>query len=187
VVVKKTRVRNIGKDEIMSDQQFPVDKGQAVPKGQQSIGRRRFLETGAWSAAGVIGLTLFGTGAGFVVGDSLQEKDAQWINVGEVASLAAGQMHQSTYTMRSKDAWRTVEKKGLLYAFSEDGANYTVLSAICTHLGCNVHWEAESGDFSCPCHDAHFSQAGEVISGPPRRALARLEAKIEAGNLMVLV
>jgi Rieske Fe-S protein len=171
----------------MSNPQFSVEDGPSVPQGQPAIGRRRFLETGVWSAASVVGLTLFGTGARFVVGDSLKDQNAQWINVGEVASLPAGQMHQSTYTMRSKDAWRTVEKKGLLYAFSEDGTNYTVLSAICTHLGCNVHWQAESGDFSCPCHDAHFNQAGEVTGGPPRRALARLEAKVEAGNLMVLV
>ena len=171
----------------MSNPQISIEDGPAGPKAQPAIGRRRFLETGAWSAAGVVGLTLLGTGTRFVVGDSLKEQDAQWINVGEATSLPAGQMHQSTYTMRSKDAWRTVEKKGLLYAYSEDGASYTVLSAVCTHLGCNVHWQAASNDFSCPCHDAHFSQTGEVVSGPPRRALARLEAKVEAGNLMVLV
>ena len=170
----------------MDEEKFPLND---VPVSKKSggIGRRRFLETGAWTAASAVGLTLLGTGGRFIVGDALKAQAAQWVSVGEVTSLVAGQIHKTTYTLRRKDAWRTIEEKGLLYIFSQDGAAYTALSAICTHLGCNVHFEEESGGFRCPCHDAHFSQAGEVVSGPPRRALARLATKLENGELWVLV
>lgn len=161
--------------------------GSEPEKLQQSLNRRQFLETGVWATTGVVGLTLMGTGGRFVVGDALENKQAAWVNVGEVASLPAKQMHKVTYNLRRTDAWRKIEEKGLLYVYSEDGATYTVLSAVCTHLGCNVHWEEEGGDFRCPCHDAHFDQRGAVVSGPPRRALPQLETKIEAGVLMVLV
>ncbi|MFN8486053.1 MAG: Rieske (2Fe-2S) protein [Caldilineaceae bacterium] len=169
----------------MSEQQ---SSNNDVPKSeQQGMGRRRFLETGAWTALGAVGITLLGTGGRFIVGDALKDQAAQWVSVGAITELVAGQVHKATYTLRRKDAWRTVEEKGLLYIFSQDGTTYTALSAICTHLGCNVHFEEETGGFRCPCHDAHFSQAGEVVSGPPRRALARLETKLENGELLVLV
>lgn len=169
----------------MDEQKFPLNNV-SEPKPPE-MGRRRFLETGVWATTSVVGLTLFGTGGRFIVGDALKDKDEQWINLGEIASLSAGQMHQTAYSLRHKDAWRTVEEKGLLYVFSDDGTTYTVFSAVCTHLGCNVHWEEARDGFSCPCHDASFSRTGEVLGGPPRQALTQLEAKIEDGVLLVLV
>lgn len=149
--------------------------------------RRRLLETGAWTAAGVVGIALLGTGSRFVTGNALAEETAQWVTAGELAQLPAGQMHKVAYTIRRKDAWRTLDEKGLFYVFSADGATYTVLSGVCTHLGCNVQWRTDNGDFRCPCHDAHFDQTGAVVSGPPRKALVRFESKVEDGKLLVLV
>ena len=42
-------------------------------------------------------------------------------------------------------------------------------SAVCTHLGCIVGYDAsQSPDIVSPCHDGHFSAInGRVISGPP--------------------
>jgi len=57
------------------------------------------LETGAWTAAGAVGITLFGTGGRFVVGDALKTQEAQWVIVGEVASLVAGQTHKNRYSI----------------------------------------------------------------------------------------
>src|SRR5690349_10511957 len=99
-----------------------MDEQQGMPpdfskpnKPAQTMDRRWLLETGVWTAAGAVGATLFGTGGRFIVGDALKAQAAQWVSIGEVASLAAGQMHKTTYTLRRKDAWRTVQEKGLLY------------------------------------------------------------------------
>lgn len=48
------------------------------------------------------------------------------------------------------------------------------LSAVCPHLGCIVQWEKDKQDFLCPCHAGYFTPDGEVISGPPPRALAKI-------------
>lgn len=171
----------------MSDHHLPTNDEAESEKQQPRLARRRLLATGVWATTSLVGLTLSGIGGRFVVGDALNTPEAQWVKVGEVASLPTGQMHQAAYTLHRKDAWRTTEEQGLLYVFSTDGAAYTVLSAVCTHLGCNVHWAAESSQFHCPCHDAAFSQSGAVLSGPPRRALTQLEAEVDNGILMVKV
>jgi Rieske Fe-S protein len=36
----------------------------------------------------------------------------------------------------------------------------------CTHLGCMVEWEEDTGVLFCPCHAAYFDYKGKSISGP---------------------
>ena len=47
-------------------------------------------------------------------------------------------------------------------------------SAVCTHLGCHVHWNSTEQCWDCPCHGSHFAPDGAVLSGP---AIAPLERK----------
>ena len=62
---------------------------------------------------------------------------------------------------------------------------FVALSAVCTHLGCIIKWEAESGEFLCPCHGGRFSQKGEVVSGPPPSALEQLPVTLD-GDLLIV-
>lgn len=45
-------------------------------------------------------------------------------------------------------------------------------SAVCTHLGGPVHWNAAERSWDCPCHGARFDPLGRVITGPATRDLA---------------
>lgn len=58
-------------------------------------------------------------------------------------------------------------------------------SAICTHLGCLVHWRKEEKDIYCPCHGGRFDLEGSVIGGPPPRPLPRYSVSIVEGEIQV--
>jgi Rieske Fe-S protein len=158
------------------------------PYGEaQTINRRRLLEASFWTCAGVASLAIAGVSTRFLVGHALEVTPGQWAKVDEIARLPIGEMHRIIYRVRSKDAWRSHERIGTLYAFSTDGAEYTVLDGTCTHLGCVVHWRAEQKQFRCPCHDGVFDRTGEVLNGPPPRPLVTVQTKIEEGVLYALI
>jgi glycine/D-amino acid oxidase-like deaminating enzyme/nitrite reductase/ring-hydroxylating ferredoxin subunit len=52
------------------------------------------------------------------------------------------------------------------------------LSAVCTHLGCIVHWNSLEGTWDCPCHGSRFGTDGRVLNGP---AAAGLEPRDPEG------
>ncbi|HYT68438.1 MAG TPA: Rieske 2Fe-2S domain-containing protein [Vicinamibacterales bacterium] len=56
-----------------------------------------------------------------------------------------------------------------LFVFNGPDGLFSI-SAVCTHLGCNVR-HVENG-FACPCHGSRYDENGRVISGPAPKALA---------------
>ncbi len=56
-------------------------------------------------------------------------------------------------------------------AYRDDFGKTTVLSAVCTHMGCLVHWNEAEKSWDCPCHGSRFQPTGEVIAGPAETPL----------------
>lgn len=60
-------------------------------------------------------------------------------------------------------------------------------SAVCTHLGCIVGYDATSGQIVCPCHDGHFNPAnGAVVSGPPPQPLPPIGVVVEKDQIFLV-
>jgi glycine/D-amino acid oxidase-like deaminating enzyme/nitrite reductase/ring-hydroxylating ferredoxin subunit len=47
-----------------------------------------------------------------------------------------------------------------------------MVSAACTHMDCEVHFNAAETSWDCPCHGSRFRVDGSVIAGPAERPLA---------------
>jgi cytochrome b6-f complex iron-sulfur subunit len=62
---------------------------------------------------------------------------------------------------------------------------FKAFSAICTHLGCIVGWDAARHQIACPCHAGFFDMSGRVVGGPPPRPLAERGVVVVNGEVMV--
>jgi cytochrome b6-f complex iron-sulfur subunit len=63
---------------------------------------------------------------------------------------------------------------------------FTALSAVCTHLGCTVAFNASANVFQCPCHGGKYDRDGNVIAGPPPLPLERLKIKVEDDKIILV-
>jgi len=56
----------------------------------------------------------------------------------------------------------------------------------CTHLSCAVFYKPGTGKIECPCHNGWFdAYTGEVLAGPPPRALPRLDVVLKGDGIFV--
>ena len=60
-------------------------------------------------------------------------------------------------------------------AYRDNHGMVTERSAVCTHVGCIVHWNAFEKCWDCPCHGSQFQPDGSVICGPAIRPLSAIE------------
>jgi glycine/D-amino acid oxidase-like deaminating enzyme/nitrite reductase/ring-hydroxylating ferredoxin subunit len=47
----------------------------------------------------------------------------------------------------------------------------SMVSAACTHMDCEVHFNPAETSWDCPCHGSRFRVDGSIIAGPAERAL----------------
>lgn len=72
-----------------------------------------------------------------------------------------------------------------LYVVRTSATEVVALSAVCTHMRCIIKWDRDTRTFLCPCHAGAFDRSGNVLSGPPKRALAQYAAEIRADEIVV--
>jgi Rieske Fe-S protein len=149
-------------------QDFPLTSA-----GEDEVTRREFvrylvLASGGF-AAGSVGIALW---------SSLRS-----INRGEPQEIVAldevpeGSAYLFKYPTAADPAILVHLPGGELRAFSQK----------CTHLGCVVYYQPDSGEMECPCHEGHFdAESGAVLAGPPQRPLGRIDVELRDGTVWAL-
>ena len=66
-----------------------------------------------------------------------------------------------------------IEGKGA--AVYNDNGVFKCFSNKCTHLQCEIEWNATDKTFDCPCHGSRFNNDGTVLRGPAKRPLDPFE------------
>ena len=62
-------------------------------------------------------------------------------------------------------------------------------SAVCTHLDCTVQYKPDTTQLWCACHNGTYDLGGNVVSGPPPRALEQFVVNLrgEPGDEEIVV
>jgi Rieske Fe-S protein len=64
-------------------------------------------------------------------------------------------------------------------AYRDEHGTLHQRSAVCTHLGCIVQWNAAEKSWDCPCHGSRFDYDGRILNGPAVKPLAESSEEIE--------
>jgi glycine/D-amino acid oxidase-like deaminating enzyme/nitrite reductase/ring-hydroxylating ferredoxin subunit len=171
---------------------MPVD-------GVPFIGRLAPFQKRLWVATGFMkwGLTN-GTAAGMILSDLIAGRENPWADlfdstrfkplasakelVKENANVGVHFVgdHLGRPDVRSTDELAPgqggIVRRGAskVAAYRDDAGAVHAVSAVCTHLGCQVKWNQAERSWDCPCHGSRFDVSGRVIQGP---AVKDLEPK----------
>ena len=67
----------------------------------------------------------------------------------------------------------------------QDG-RWIAMTAVCTHLGCTVQYEAHADRIHCSCHGGVYNAyTGANVSGPPPKPLTLYKVKVDATGVVV--
>ncbi len=139
----------------------------------KQVNRRDFMKTAIVAIGGVIGGTIGIAAVPYIIGPALKKDEGNWIRLGAVSKIELDTPTLFKTNVETQTGWISSEQEFSVYVLTENGQDFTVMSNVCTHLGCRVRWIPEEGEFFCPCHNGVFAKDGSVVDGPPPRPLDR--------------
>ena len=108
------------------------------------------------------------------------------------AELSAAEEAQTDITLDGADTlapgaamtFKFAGKPALLI-HQADGS-WSAMTAVCTHLGCTVAYQADQNRIHCACHGGVYDpKTGANVSGPPPAPLKTFNVSVAAGKVVV--
>lgn len=147
--------------------EFPYERDE-----EAQVTRREFC-----NFLGLTSAALFVSAAGFAAKASLES--------GETETLAASRIDgaETLAPNSSLNFNYPTERDSAILVRSADGT-YRAYGQKCTHLSCPVYYSRQEQRLECPCHEGAFDAAtGNVLYGPPPRALDVIEVEMREGQV----
>jgi menaquinol-cytochrome c reductase iron-sulfur subunit len=142
-------------------------------------GRRRALVALVNGAVALIGGALGALLGAFALRPTVGGSTERWIRAGEMADLPPGVPVPRVLSVSRADGWYRERARQTVFLVRAGERDVKAFSATCTHLGCQVRWDAEAKTFNCPCHGGAYDANGQVVDGPPPRPLDRIETRVD--------
>jgi Rieske Fe-S protein len=152
-----------------------------------SPGRRRALAVLVNSIVALIGGALSALLGVFALRPASAASRGRWIRAGTLDDLKPDVPTTKVLVVSRVDGWYKARAPQTVFLVWDGKRQVRALSATCTHLGCQVHWDDGGKTFRCPCHGGVYDVTGKVLEGPPPRPLDTIEARIDSGGESVLV
>jgi cytochrome b6-f complex iron-sulfur subunit len=142
--------------------------------------RREFIKKALYGIFALLGLGSLATGLNVLAPSGRQDKELSWFPLVSEDEVPRSGVKKAelVYAVAGK------ERKARVFIVSSPD-RLTVLSAVCSHLGCLVSYRKESREFVCPCHGGKYDIAGKNIAGPPPIPLTAYPVEVRNGMVMV--
>ncbi len=150
-------------------------------------GRRRTLILFINAAVALIGGGLSILLGAFALGPRARAAEGRWIRAGTTSDLKPDEPVARVLSIARVDGWYRERARETVFLVWDGDKTIRALSATCTHLGCQVAWNAKDKKFRGPCHGGVFGADGAVLEGPPPRPLDVIEARLDPSDASVLV
>lgn len=80
--------------------------------------------------------------------------------------------------------WILIPERKVLVLNVGEG-EYTALTSVCTHTGCDNAWSYAGSILTCACHGSRFDSSGNVINGPASTPLMEFDTELNSNFLII--
>ncbi len=157
------------------------------PAEPAARGRRRALILFVNTTLALVGGGLTALLGAFALRPPGAAAAGRWVRAGTTDDLKPDEPVARMLAVSRVDGWYRERARQTVFLVWDGDKNIRAMSATCTHLGCQVQWDAKGKKFRCPCHGGVYGADGTVLSGPPPRPLDVIDARLDPAGTSVLV
>lgn len=139
----------------------------------KKLTRREAMIRGSGLGMGLVGVMLSVPAIGFLLSPLFTRQKTSWVTVGPIDAVPVDQPTALYAEVPVGTGYPTPPVRRVVYVVKRQSGEVRALSNVCTHMQCDVHWEARLKNFLCPCHGGLYDIDGNNVGGPPPQPLAQ--------------
>ena len=137
----------------------------------KSLTRREAMVRGTGVGMGLVGVMLSVPAIGFLLSPLFNRQRTAWVTVGRIDNIPVDEPRALIAEVPVGTGYATPPVRRIVYVVRRSNGELRVLSNICSHMQCDVHWDPGLRQFLCPCHGGLYSIDGHNVGGPPPQPL----------------